>query len=332
MANKTTQQANDKTTAYHLGKMQQIGLKATPKNIAAYLVEVAKSGEMSKRSWHKLRFQFLEQQNRHGYETKFLDWEKIKNDVEGVEWKKPRGGNRKEVKKTTFEAYKECLAGRYGSGVGWAYWVVCGATGCRPAEVLNIETAGTNEIAIYGAKKNKKHKSGLDRFLKLKNPTQFEEVKKALALLKEVNMTPAAIQAKAQQEVFNVCKADNLPKLTLKSLRHQMGTDLKAAGCSPVVIASILGHRATRTQEHYGRTYGNSMTEPQIEVVAVGNDIKDNIRQNPYDPKIKNSTENDGGSGGDIAEKVRSGLLERMNKVMEQGRANNTTTRPKPKS
>lgn len=321
MASKKTQQANDKTTAYHLEKMTQAGVKATPKNIAVYLVDYAKSGQISKRSWHKLRFQFLEQQTRQGYETKFLDWEYLKKDLEEVDWKKPRGGNRKAVKKDVFGAYKQSLAERYSSGVGWAYWVVCGATGCRPAEVLNIETASDGSVSILGKKKNKQHKSGLDRVLRITNPDKFAEVRKALELLKGVDMTPEAIQAKAQQEIFNT-NPTNAPKLSLKSLRHQMGTDLKAAGWSPVAIASVLGHRATRTQEHYGRTYGQSMTEPEIEVVQAIQSINDNIRTNPYDPKNFTKLSNEAEA---LAQDIQDRLPDRMKNVLDSGRSKPTT-------
>jgi integrase len=321
MASKKTQQANDKTTKYHLGKMSQAGLKATPKNIAGYLTDYAKSGNISKRSWHKLRFQFLEQQTRQGYETKFLDWENLKKDLEEVDWKKPRGGNRKAVKKDVFGAYKQSLAERYSSGVGWAYWVVCGATGCRPAEVLNIDTASDGSVMIAGKKKNKQHQSGLDRLLKITNPEKFAEVQKALALLKAVDMPAEAIQAKAQQEIFHT-KITDAPKLSLKSLRHQMGTDLKAAGWSPVAIASVLGHRATRTQEHYGRTYGQSMTEPEIEVVQTYQTIKDNIRENPFDPKINAKLGNEAEA---MAQDIKDKLADRMKTVMTSGRSKPTT-------
>lgn len=281
MANEKTQQANDKTAAYHFAKMAVNGKKPTAKNIADYLVEYAKNGEISKRSWHKLRFQILEQQNRNGFDTKFLDWEAMKSRVDGVEFKKIKKNNRKIMSASASKSYKEALASNFPDGVGWAYWVVCEATGCRPSEVFDIETSSDGHCSVYGRKKNKAHKSGLDRVLKIKDPVKAAEVVKALELLKSSGYDAKQAMARAQQSIIKVSSSVDAPKFSLRSLRHMKATEMKRAGWTPVQIASVLGHQATKTQEHYGRTYGNSMVDPGLEVVLTSKTIRENHNTNP---------------------------------------------------
>jgi len=320
MANEKTQQANDKTAAYHFQRMSINGKKPTAKNIADYLVEYAKSGEISKRSWHKLRFQILEQQNRQGYETKFLDWEALKSRVDGVEWKDPpRRNNRKIMAPAAVKSYKEALASNFPDGVGWAYWVVCEHTGCRPSEVFDIDFASDGHCSIYGRKKSKAHKSGLDRILKIKDPAKIAEVSKALELLKASGYDAEQAQARAQQSVIKAASLVDAPAFSLKSLRHLKTTEMKRAGWSPVQIASVLGHRATKTQAHYGRTYGDSMVDPGLEVVQTLQTIRENHHTDP-NPYAKDSLK--------VVESVSSEAVEAVLERLEKPNPSSPTARP----
>lgn len=328
MANEKTQQANDKTADYHFRRMAINGKKPTAKNIADYLVERAKSGEMSKRSWHKLRFQILEQQHRQGYETKFLDWEALKSRVDGVEFKEIKKNNRKIMAPAAVKSYKEALASNFPDGVGWAYWVVCEHTGCRPSEVFDIDFASDGHCSIYGRKKSKAHKSGLDRILKIKDPVKAAEVSKALELLKASGYDAAQAQARAQQSVIKAASLVDAPKFSLKSLRHLKATEMKRAGWSPVQIASILGHRATKTQAHYGRTYGNSMIDPGLEVVQTLQTIRENHHTDP-NPYAKDSLK--------VVESVSNEAAEALIERLEQSKpsrpsASNCSTVQSPKA
>lgn len=288
-SNKATQLANDKVMIYHLGRMSDLGLKPNPTNIAKYLIDYAKSGEITKASWHKLRFQVLEQQRRNGYDTSPLDNEKIKPFLEGVEWKKPRKNNRSGAKEEHFTDFKNRILNNRPDGVAYAFLMVCKLTGCRPSEVLNIQTAGTNEVLIFGKKVNKKHKSGLDRNLHLKNPADKEEVARLVRFLNEYTqdgktLTPAQLQKKAQNDISSLNNAYGLKqRITLKSLRHQMASDLKTAKAPARHIAAVLGHQSTATQAHYGRRYKKSAIDP-IEAVDT-QEIRDKGKTNPYAEK-----------------------------------------------
>jgi len=317
MANEKTQQANEQTVKYHIARMAPKSPSA--KNIADYLVEYAKTGKISKRSWHKLRFQFLEQQNRNGFDTKFLDWEAMKSRVDGVEFKKIKKNNRKIMSASASKSYKEALASNFPDGVGWAYWVVCEATGCRPSEVFDIDATADGHCSVYGRKKNKAHKSGLDRVLKIKDPVKAAEVVKALELLKSSGYEPAQAMARAQQSIIKVASSVDAPKFSLRSLRHMKATEMKRAGWSPVQIASVLGHQATKTQEHYGRTYGNSEVEPGLEIVLTSKTIRENHNTNP-NPYAKDSLK--------VVESVSNEAVDAVLERLEKPNPSSPTARP----
>lgn len=285
-SNKATQEANDKVMKYHIDRMAELGLKPNPTNIAKYLLDYAKSGEITKASWHKLRFQVLEQQRRNGYDTRPLDYENLKKTLEEVDWKTKPRNPRGKVKEEALGTFKARLLDLYPDGVAYAFLTVCELTGCRPSEVLQIETAGNNEAYIVGKKKNKKHKSGLDRNLKLKNLDDYQTLKRQLEFLKNYTkkgkaLTPATLIKKAQNDIYNFSEINpKLPKITLKTMRHKMASDLKTARCKPTEIAAVLGHRSTTTQQHYGRKYKRSGVAP-VEAEPLST-IRTNEKSNPY--------------------------------------------------
>lgn len=65
---------------------------------------------------------------------------------------------------------------------------------------------------------------------------------------------------------------------SLYTLRHRVASELKKSGFDEVTIAGFLGHRTTRSQEHYGyaRSGGKGL---EVESVEFSNSIKENKKQ-----------------------------------------------------
>lgn len=123
-------------------------------------------------------------------------------------------------------------------------------TGVRPAEMLNL-CIRDGRLVVTGAKKSHGGQRGADR-----------EILIAPGFM---GMMPAFLEglrskgdesiAPIQHRLRNTCKAlwprrKALP--TLYTWRHQMGSNLRAAGYDRTEIAYIMGHQSTKSVDQYG--------------------------------------------------------------------------------
>jgi integrase len=126
-------------------------------------------------------------------------------------------------------------------------------TGCRPAEMTGIRRVAEDQVFVPGAKKSKGER-GLDRIITL-SKDKCDVIETAVGALYHMDED----HSKAVHQVQS-----RLDRLTLKlwprrkarptlyTLRHQMGSDLKASGLSRVEIAYVMGHQSTESVEVYG--------------------------------------------------------------------------------
>jgi hypothetical protein len=122
--------------------------------------------------------------------------------------------------------------------------------GVRPSEMHSIRVVG-KEFHITGAKKDDRGIRGADRVIKFPNQTDFEVAAAAVDLYQKSHRSLAAIRETLREQCRQLWPRRKVQP-TLKSLRHQMGSNLKASGISPKLMAYIMGHQSTRSIERYG--------------------------------------------------------------------------------
>jgi integrase len=135
-------------------------------------------------------------------------------------------------------------------------------TGCRPAEMLNIEIELPYEILIRGAKKTENNDRGLDRKLTLHYHHAFE-ISQAVSVLKKgaTDDYKTDIMHRIQRRLDTLTKSvfpRRKAQITLYSFRHQLGSNLKASGLDRVQIAYIMGHQSTKSVSVYGDRRSNN--------------------------------------------------------------------------
>lgn len=122
--------------------------------------------------------------------------------------------------------------------------------GIRPCEMRDI-TLTDNCIHIIGGKKNSKLERGADRSLLIKDPKILKRIKWALNRMNNCQRSNAAIRDRLRKECRELWPRRKMHP-TLKSFRHQLGSNLKASGESPENIAYIMGHQSTDSASVYG--------------------------------------------------------------------------------
>jgi len=136
------------------------------------------------------------------------------------------------------------------------YYDVCAAVtlawllGVRPSEMHSIQVVG-EEFYITGAKKDDRGTRGADRILKLPCQEDFKLAAGAVYVYQNTHRSPAAIRDTLREQCRQLWPRRKVQP-TLKSLRHQMGSNLKASGIPPKLMAYIMGHQSTRSIERYG--------------------------------------------------------------------------------
>lgn len=147
------------------------------------------------------------------------------------------------------------------SSVVLAYYL-----GVRPCEMRTI-TAEDNHVNIIGGKKSAPLHRGADRTLTIDTPYVLNSVKIAAQWMSECERSNTAIRDRLRKE----CRAlwpRRTKHPTLKSFRHQMGSNLKASGESDETVAYIMGHQSTESVSVYGNR--RSGANGRIYVKAVG--------------------------------------------------------------
>ncbi len=122
--------------------------------------------------------------------------------------------------------------------------------GVRPCEMRTITVVG-NQVNIIGGKKSAPLNRGADRTLIIDQPAVLKAVAEAAVWMSKCTRTDTAIRDRLRKE----CRAlwpRRKRHPTLKSFRHQMGSNLKASGESDEVVAYIMGHQSIESIEIYG--------------------------------------------------------------------------------
>lgn len=146
-----------------------------------------------------------------------------------------------------------------------AYYV-----GTRPCEMRSIKIIDKC-IHIVGGKKNSKLKRGADRSLIIKSQKVINRIIWALSRMANCQRSNSAIRDRLRNECRALWPRRKMHP-TLKSFRHQLGSNLKASGESPENIAYIMGHQSTDSASVYGNS--RSSTGEKVHVSpAHGSDL-----------------------------------------------------------
>ncbi|HAB86524.1 MAG TPA: site-specific integrase [Pseudomonas sp.] len=122
--------------------------------------------------------------------------------------------------------------------------------GVRPCEMRTV-TVKDDQVEIIGGKKSDPLERGADRTLVIENPELLKSVDEAARWMSNCPRTDTAIRDRLRKE----CRAlwpRRKQHPTLKSFRHQLGSNLKASGESDESLAYIMGHQSTDSISVYG--------------------------------------------------------------------------------
>lgn len=178
-----------------------------------------------------------------------LSW---KHKSDGKPGKKQR--RVKSISNDEFSALSAEAARRENRAVQYALIIVA-ICGCRPSEIHNISVINDKQFMIASSKKitsgDNKGKRGLDRMIKIENPTHAELFSRGIQYIQvnEVNIS------NVQKTVWSIAKSlwpKRKHRPSLYSLRHQLGSNLKASGLSREETAYLMGHRCTSSVDKYG--------------------------------------------------------------------------------
>lgn len=122
--------------------------------------------------------------------------------------------------------------------------------GARPCEMRTI-TVVNNQVHIIGGKKSAQLHRGADRKLIIESTKVLRSVRQAASWMSNCPRTNTAIRDRLRKECRTLWpRRKHHP--TLKSFRHQVGSNLKASGESAEAIAYIMGHQSTDSVSIYG--------------------------------------------------------------------------------
>lgn len=246
-------------------KKRLTGQKVTPKTIADALK--AASADYRPDYWRKLRNALAYDQIEKKYCDAARSLSAVKNtitsppttahkrlmDKAGVKVKQKQK-RLKKVNQDDLERIKNDAAENGHVGVQCAL-KIAEITGCRPAEMLNIECRENGTIFIPGAKQTQKGNRGLDRLV-IASDADFNDLKLAVGTLKSLQPGKAGTMHKVQSQLDRINKKiwpRRKINFTLYTVRHQFGSVLKSSKeFSREEIAYLMGHQSTQSVEIYG--------------------------------------------------------------------------------
>jgi integrase len=129
--------------------------------------------------------------------------------------------------------------------------------GVRPAEMLSLRIDSDNGLVhVTGVKRSEEGNRGADRTLRLLGGSAAAEVLSgALETLRASEQKRPGVIHRVQTRLDRITKSlwpRRKGRPTLYSLRHRIGSQLKASGADRRAIAYIMGHQATQSAEVYG--------------------------------------------------------------------------------
>jgi hypothetical protein len=230
----------------------------TPQKLANELVERARGG-ISKSYWYRLKTALKHVQAAGGY-TKGVA------KVDATTW--PKDGiatKRHDAKKVTQDDYAKLTEFllKHGNEIEHSAVVIAYHTGMRPDEMSSAYFNENNELVIIGSKKNEKLQRGADRVIKFGDDGINKEIRSHLDKLQTSGRSKETIQTTISRATHEAFKRRKSPP-TLKSFRHQFGSELKAlithGKMSKQEAAYLLGHQSTESLDRYGDVRcGNGM-------------------------------------------------------------------------
>lgn len=122
--------------------------------------------------------------------------------------------------------------------------------GVRPCEMRTITING-NQADIIGGKKSTPLDRGADRTLVIEKPEVLKAVADGAQWMSQCTRTNTAIRDRLRKEC-RVLWPRRKHHPTLKSFRHQLGSNLKASGESSAAIAYMMGHQSIESIHVYG--------------------------------------------------------------------------------
>tara|TARA_R110001606_G_C15394771_1_gene652035 strand:+ start:4405 stop:5319 length:915 start_codon:yes stop_codon:yes gene_type:complete len=122
--------------------------------------------------------------------------------------------------------------------------------GVRPCEMRAIHII-EGRFHIRGAKQSHEGTRGADRVLEIDDEHIRDVVEEAITLLKNSARSIGAIRDCFRKQCRSLWPRRKRHP-TMKSFRHQFGSNLKISGRAPDVIAYMMGHQSTRSIEKYG--------------------------------------------------------------------------------
>jgi integrase len=122
--------------------------------------------------------------------------------------------------------------------------------GLRPCEMRTV-TLIDGHVHIIGGKKNESLERGADRTLVIEHPEMLKAITEAAQWMSNCPRTNTAIRDRLRKECRTLWPRRKQHP-TLKSFRHQLGSNLKASGESDESLAYIMGHQSTDSISIYG--------------------------------------------------------------------------------
>lgn len=129
--------------------------------------------------------------------------------------------------------------------------------GVRPAEMLSLRVdVDSGVVHVTGVKKSDKGDRGADRTLRLSGGRMTRQMlADAVEALQASERERPGVIHRVQTRLDRITKGlwpRRAARPTLYSLRHRMGSQLKASGASRAAIAYVMGHQSTQSAEVYG--------------------------------------------------------------------------------
>ncbi|MDN6337226.1 MAG: site-specific integrase [Halomonas sp.] len=128
--------------------------------------------------------------------------------------------------------------------------------GVRPAEMLSLRVDQARGVVhVTGAKRNAQR--GADRVLQpmITEPWAMRSLAVSVETLRDAEEGSPGVIHRVQARLDRVTRKlwpRRKMRPTLYTLRHQMGSELKASGASRAAIAYAMGHQSTQSVEVYG--------------------------------------------------------------------------------
>jgi len=219
----------------------------TPKRIAEALVKAAQDYRPA--YWRRLRSALAFDQAEKGYQTAAERLRATKNPVtmpgSGIEAK----AKQKRIQRVSAKDESAILDHLRETGDRPAYGAVMLAklTGARPAEMPRIQVDGCR-VLIEGVKKTADGMRGADRVL-IVSPKEAEMIAACVDHVAGANV--GAIQDRISAAGKRLWP-QRAAVPSLYSWRHQLGSELKAAGLARKEVAYLMGHQATASVDRYG--------------------------------------------------------------------------------